>query len=72
MAKAYTKIEPMSRALRPGGEGVVAPPKSSPPTLGSAKGSKSLGKGATMPKMPRIPGLKAPRAPQMPKMPRLK
>lgn len=57
---SFKKMEPMSRALRPGGAGQVNPQ--------DVSGSFDLG---TAPKAPKGPSLKMPRAPAAPKMPTL-
>jgi hypothetical protein len=73
----FQKKLPMSSALRPGGEGVVPPPKGGDPfNLGSIKGPKNVAKpegptkiGKGIPKLERGGGVKAVKAVQMPKMP---
>lgn len=83
----FKKMEPMSRALRPGGAGVVNPQDVKGGDvfdLGAMKGPKdtapggptTIGKGVAAPKMPKMPRApstpKAPRAPQMPKGPKFR
>jgi hypothetical protein len=73
----FQKKLPMSSALRPGGEGVVPPPKGGDPfNLGSIKGPKNVAKpegptkiGKGIPKLASGGGVKAVKAVQMPKMP---
>lgn len=73
----YQKKLPMSSALRPGGEGVVPPPKGGDTfDLGSIKGPKNIPKpagptklGKGIPKLESGGGVKAVKAVSMPKMP---
>ena len=62
----FKKNLPMSRALRPGGAGTVAAPKSGPPkTFGEfPKGEKAAAPGAMAKAMPKEP--------KMPKLPKFK